>query len=62
MKSGTNRAVLVSELISGDGPYVAVADDFIASRCSVCAHDAGDDAFFLDEGFVCGTCVRLVNG
>ncbi|HSF84552.1 MAG TPA: hypothetical protein VLG28_02680 [Acidimicrobiia bacterium] len=60
MKSGTNRAVLVGELLTLDGPYIVVADDFVAGRCSRCGEDAGDDAFFLDIGFLCGTCARLV--
>ncbi len=60
MKSGTNRAVLVSELFAHDGPFVDVAEDFLAGRCTRCSLDVADDAFFLDEGFVCGDCARLV--
>ena len=62
MKNGTNRAVLVAELLDHDGPYLAVADDFVVGQCSRCGEDAGDDAFFMDLGFLCGTCSRLVGG
>lgn len=58
MKSGTNRAVLVSELLSHDGPFVDVAEDFVLGRCGRCASDVDGDAFFLDVGFVCGACAR----
>jgi hypothetical protein len=60
MKSGTNRAVLVTELLTHDGPFVVIADDFVAARCSRCGGEAGDDAYFLEAGFLCGPCVRLV--
>lgn len=58
MKSGTNRAVLVSELLSHDGPFVDIAEDFVVGRCSRCGSDVDGDAFFLDLGFVCGVCAR----
>ena len=60
MKSGTNRAVLVAELFAHDGPFVAVADDFVVGRCTRCREDVGDDAFFLEAGFLCGTCARQI--
>ncbi len=62
MKSGSNRAVLVSELIMQDGPFESIADDFVVGRCSVCAADVGDDAFFIEAGFVCGDCARRLDG
>lgn len=60
MKNGTNRAVLVGELLQGDGPYVAVAEDFLADSCSRCGLEAGTDAYFLAAGFLCSLCTRTV--
>lgn len=60
MKNGTNRAVLVSELLTQDGPFVDVADDFIVGRCSRCGQDAGDDVYFMTDGFLCEPCARAV--
>lgn len=60
MKSGTNRAVLVSELLTHDGPFGDVAEDFVLGRCTRCRSDVDGDAFFLDIGFVCGACARSV--
>ena len=62
MKNGTNRAVLVSELLTIDGPFVAVAEDFVLGRCTRCGEDAGDDVFFVADGFLCGPCARAVAG
>jgi hypothetical protein len=60
MKNGTSRAVLVAELLSADGPYVTIADDFVMGRCSRCAHEVDDDVVFVPDGFYCGECARSV--
>jgi hypothetical protein len=60
MKNGSNRAVLVGELISHDGPFVDIAEDFVLGRCSRCADQTGDDVHFLSDGFLCGVCARAV--
>lgn len=59
MKNGASQAVLVRDLLSSEGPFAAIADDFVDDRCSVCAGPAGDDVRFLDAGFVCGECAPL---
>lgn len=59
MKNGTSQAVLVTDLLGVEGPFSAVADDFVDDRCSICMGPAGDDARFVDAGFVCGECAPL---
>ena len=60
MKNGASRAVLVSDLIHGDGPFLSVADDFVELRCGFCGHPVDDDARFTDDGFWCSSCATAV--
>ena len=61
MKNGTSQAVLVGELISGDGPHLPLADDFIAQRCSNCAVPGGDDLQFVQLAYLCADCAGLAH-
>ncbi len=56
MKNGTNAAVLVTDLLAADGPAAAIAEDFIAARCSGCARHDVDDMRFGGEGYLCPRC------
>jgi hypothetical protein len=56
VKNGTNAAVLVSELLAGDGPAADLAEDFVALRCSDCSRCDLDDMRFDFGGFLCGLC------
>ncbi len=56
MKNGTSRAVLVSDLIRGDGPFHSIAEDFVVLRCGFCGHSVDDDARFTADGFWCSAC------
>lgn len=56
MKNGTNAAVLVTDLLGGDGPSAEVAEDFIATRCSLCARQDLEDMRFHNYGYLCGSC------
>jgi len=56
VKNGTNAAVLVSELLGGDGPASEIAEDFIALRCSDCSRRDLDDMRFSTGGYLCGRC------
>jgi hypothetical protein len=62
MKNGTSQAVLVTDLLRLEGPFIAVADDFVLDRCSACRGPAGDDVQFLLAGFVCHECAPLFHG
>jgi len=59
MKNGTNRAVLVRDLFSGDGPFEWLAEDYLAQRCSRCRIPTDDDVRFHDNGFLCPPCWAL---
>ena len=56
VKSGTNAAVLVSDLLRADGPAARIAEDFIAVRCSVCSRRDLEDMRFHSAGYVCNPC------
>ncbi len=59
MKNGTSQAVLVGDLLRTEGPFLTIAEDFLADRCSACRGPAGDDVQFLVAGFICGECSPL---
>ncbi|NND02914.1 MAG: hypothetical protein HKN91_09005 [Acidimicrobiia bacterium] len=56
MKNGTNAAVLVTDLLAGDGPSEQVAEDFIATRCTMCERSDLDDMRFHSAGYLCNRC------
>jgi len=62
MTNGTRPGLLVRDLFSGDGPYEAIAEDFVTSRCSGCAGPAGRDGIHHDAGYLCVTCWARVSG
>ena len=56
MKNGTSRAVLIRDLFRGDGPFVAIADDYVAQTCGFCQQVVDDDARFTGDGYWCSAC------
>lgn len=50
------------ELFSGDGPYARIAEDFVASICTVCGGRVDrEDSENNDAGYLCSPCrVRLI--
>jgi hypothetical protein len=56
VKNGANAAILVTDLLAADGPAAAIAEDFIASRCSTCARHDVDDMRFGGSGYLCPRC------
>ncbi len=59
MRNGTSQAVLVGELLSGDGPHITMADDFVTERCSLCGAVATEDPSFTAHGYLCNACGEL---
>jgi hypothetical protein len=59
MTTGTARAVLVYELLFGDGPHLAVADAFVSQVCMACNLVVEDKAQLSAAGFYCGPCSAL---
>jgi hypothetical protein len=64
MSNGTKPGVLLSELFSGDGPYVAVAEDFVAAVCAGCGRTVDRNGVHDGRGYYCSTCwaPRIVPG
>lgn len=60
MKNGTSRAVLVRELFRGDGPFLTIAEDFLAQRCGFCQHPVDDEARFTGDGYWCSDCASAL--
>jgi len=48
--------VLLSELLSGDGPFRQVADDFLASVCTGCGRTVDRNGVHDGRGFFCSPC------
>lgn len=60
MKNGTSRAVLVRDLFRGDGPFLTIAEDFVAQVCGFCQHPVDDDARFAGDGYWCSDCAAAL--
>ena len=56
MKNGTSVAILVTDLLTTEGPYRRVADDFIDAACSGCGTTDLTDLRFRSGGFFCDRC------
>ncbi len=56
MSNGTRPGVLLSELFSGDGPFIAVAEDFVASICTACGRTVDRNGVHDERGYYCSTC------
>lgn len=56
MSNGTRPAVLMSELFSGDGPFLEVAEDFVASLCTWCGRSVDRNRLNDDHGYFCSSC------
>jgi hypothetical protein len=61
MNNGTSRAVLVSDLFRGDGPFIALAEDFVAMVCGLCGQPADAEARFTIDGFLCSACASALS-
>lgn len=59
MNHGTGPAVLVSDLLDGDGPFIKVADDFVVQRCASCRVQVEDDLRYRLAGLLCEECAVL---
>jgi len=56
MPAGHSNTVLVSDLLTKDGPHVRVADDFLSSRCTSCAVELSHDPRYGEWGAYCPNC------
>ncbi len=56
MSTGYSNAVLVADLLSMDGPFGRVADDFVAARCARCSTELAHDPRYGEWGAYCSNC------
>jgi hypothetical protein len=61
MSNGTTSAILLHELLSGDGPHDEQADRFVAGHCIRCGIAVRSDEFLVRSGeaAACTSC-RLI--
>lgn len=58
MSNGTTSAILLDELLSGDGPHFEQADRFVAGHCIRCGNAVRSDEFLVRSGeaTTCSAC------
>ena len=54
--------MLVTDLLSEDGPFHRAADDFLASVCSRCGRPVERDGMHFGDGYFCTPCWTRVTG
>ncbi|MEN8041454.1 MAG: hypothetical protein ABFR95_08115 [Actinomycetota bacterium] len=56
MPTGHSNTVLVSDLLSKDGPFKRVAEDFLSERCTQCGVGLSHDPRYGEWGAYCPNC------
>jgi hypothetical protein len=56
MSNGTRPAVLLRDLLAGDGPHHDLADRFVAGRCIRCGAKVGDPRQDGADRSLCDEC------
>jgi hypothetical protein len=56
MNGSTRPAVLLTELLTGEGPHQDLADNFVAAECVGCGGDVGRQGRVDDDRWWCPTC------
>ena len=56
MTGNTRPAVLLSEILTGDGPHQDLADYFLAAECAGCGGDVGRQGRIEDDRWWCLSC------
>jgi hypothetical protein len=56
MLSGSRPGLLVTDLLSADGPFLAAADAFLALRCARCGRGVEQTAVQEGDTYYCPTC------
>ena len=57
MKNGTTPGILITDLMSGEGPHQASADNFLLRRCEVCGFRTRDQLVVENDRFQCESCI-----
>lgn len=61
-KTGAQPGVLLQDLISGDGPFTAIADGFVNRRCDVCHGRTSGQLVLVGERLQCAGCMSEETG
>lgn len=48
--------MLITELMSGDGPFLRGAEDFVARVCTGCGRAVDRDGQHYEDGYYCVSC------
>lgn len=56
MPPGHSNAILLSDLLSQDGPHQRAADDFVRAQCTVCGQPLAHDPRYGEWGAYCSSC------
>jgi hypothetical protein len=62
MSDGARPGVRVGDLFAGDGPYVQIAEAFLAANCARCAAPVDRDARLYEDAYYCAACWAQVSG
>jgi hypothetical protein len=60
MSNGTRPGVLMTDLLSGDGPHSRVADQFLVSTCRECRGPVDPRGTATDDGAYYSLCYSRV--
>lgn len=56
-RSGTQPGLLLSELMSGDGPHQEMAESFVLRRCDQCGTRTTGELTTVGSGWQCARCL-----
>lgn len=56
VQTGRSNAVLITDLLSQDGPHARVADDFVRAACAQCGQPLNHDPRYGEWGAYCARC------
>ena len=55
--ANSSPGILISELMSGDGPHASIADDFLHRTCTRCGQPVDGDFILLNGAYHCRDCM-----
>lgn len=56
MPRGYSNTILVTDLLSSDGPFTHIADTFVSAECAGCGSELTHDPRYGEWGSYCPTC------
>ena len=56
MPTGRSNTILITDLLSQDGPHTRVADDFVRAQCAHCGQPLDHEPRYGEWGAYCTGC------